>query len=86
MPRPRWESPRDSQRSGTALALRLDTGRVHRAWIVRKPSLRGDIHSLELVDEAGALMCQVFGARSPGAPQRPDWRVLVEEIAGEFGA
>jgi putative hemin transport protein len=57
--------------------LHLRADRVAGAWVVRKPSLRGDVHALELYDAAGGAVAQVFGARPPGEVERSDWRGLV---------
>ena len=47
------------------------------AWVVRKPSAHGDIHSLELYDAGGELAAQVFGHRPARGEERADWRALV---------
>lgn len=57
--------------------LHLRTDRVAGAWAVRKPSVNGAIHSVELYDAAGELACQVFGHRRAGGTERADWRALV---------
>ncbi|WP_111430670.1 ChuX/HutX family heme-like substrate-binding protein [Rhodobacteraceae bacterium DSL-40] len=56
--------------------LHLREDRIASAWVVRKPSRRGDIHSLELFDAAGEIICQIFGERPPGGTERADWRAL----------
>lgn len=61
--------------------LHLDTARLSGAWVVRKPSVNGEIHSLELYDAAGDLACQIFGHRLAGGVERPDWRALVTGLA-----
>ncbi len=62
-------------------SLHLREDRIASAWIVRKPSIRGDIHSLELFDAADDCICQVFGARAPGEGERADWRDLVSDLS-----
>lgn len=57
--------------------LHLRTDLVAGAFVVRKPSVNGEIHALELYDAAGELACQVFGHRAAGGTERPDWRALV---------
>ncbi|MFO1141604.1 MAG: ChuX/HutX family heme-like substrate-binding protein [Amaricoccus sp.] len=57
--------------------LHLHTDRVATAWAVRKPSVNGEIHSVELYDTAGELACQLFGHRQAGGTERADWRALV---------
>jgi putative hemin transport protein len=61
--------------------LHLREDRVDSAWIVRKPSVRGDVHSLELFDRDGFCFAQVFGERPPGETERNDWRALVAGLA-----
>lgn len=61
--------------------LHLREDRVASAWIVRKPSVRGDIHALELFDGSGDCICQVFGARAPGEGERSDWRELLAGLS-----
>jgi putative hemin transport protein len=62
------------------LHLRQDL--VTAAAVVRKPSVMGDIHALELFDAAGELAAQVFGTRPPREGERPEWRRLVTSLAG----
>ena len=57
--------------------LHLREDRVAAAWVVRKPSANGDIHSLELYDASGELAAQFFGHRPPRGEERADWRALV---------
>lgn len=61
--------------------LHLREDRIAAAWVVRKPSLRGDVHALELYDTTGFAFAQVFGARPPGEREREDWRALVVGVA-----
>ncbi|MFT3973757.1 MAG: ChuX/HutX family heme-like substrate-binding protein [Amaricoccus sp.] len=61
--------------------LHLRTDLVASAWVVRKPSVNGEIHSLELCDAAGELVCQIFGHRVAGGVERDDWRALVTGLA-----
>jgi putative hemin transport protein len=60
--------------------LHLRWDRIAAAWVVRKPSLRGDVHSLELYDAEGFCFCQIFGERKPGESEREDWRRLTAEL------
>ncbi len=61
--------------------LHLREDRVVSSWVVRKPSVHGDIHSLELFDAAGEAVAQIFGDRSSGGVERPDWRAVVTGLA-----
>ncbi len=63
-----------------AFNLHLRQDRIAAAWIVRKPSVNGDIHALELYDAAGTNICQIFGQRLAGSREREDWRELVTSL------
>ncbi|MEM9360439.1 MAG: ChuX/HutX family heme-like substrate-binding protein [Pseudomonadota bacterium] len=60
--------------------LHLREDRVAAAYVVRKPSARGDIHSLELFDEHGLCFVQAFGERKPGESEREDWREVLGRL------
>ena len=64
-----------------AFNLHLREDRIASAWIVRKPSVNGDIHSLELYDATGTVFCQIFGQRHAGERERGDWRALAAGVA-----
>lgn len=64
--------------------LHLRPDRIAGLWLVRKPSMHGEILGLEAVDGDGGLIVQIFGARAPGQSVPPGWRVLVEDLAGEL--
>ena len=61
--------------------LHLRSDLVSSAWVVRKPSVNGEIHALELYDATGEIACQIFGLRHAGGTERPDWRALVTGLA-----
>lgn len=61
--------------------LHVREDRIASAWVVRKPSVNGDIHSLELYDGDGECFAQIFGQRSAGMTERSDWRGLVATLA-----
>jgi len=63
--------------------LHLREDHIASAWAVRKPTSDGLVCSLELFDDKGVLICQFFGERKPGQPERCDWRTLLESLAGE---
>ena len=60
--------------------LHLRSDLVDEAWVVRKPSARGDVHALELFDADGFCFAQFFGERKPGTTERDDWRALVTAL------
>lgn len=66
--------------------LHLRTDLVAGSWAVRKPSVNGDIHALELYDAAGGLIFQVFGHRPAGGTEREDWRRLVTSLPSTTSA
>lgn len=53
--------------------LHLDTSGLAHAFVVRKPTEDGDVHSLELFADDGTLVAQLFGARKPGIPEDTAW-------------
>lgn len=57
------------------LHLKLDD--IASAWVVKKPTSDGLIHSLEIFDAAGNLVVQFFGKRKPGMPELAAWTELV---------
>jgi putative hemin transport protein len=61
--------------------LHLREAGVAAAWRIVKPTEDGAVTSVELLDAAGEVIALLFGARKPGVPERPDWRVLVAEVA-----
>ncbi|HMR51846.1 MAG TPA: ChuX/HutX family heme-like substrate-binding protein [Amaricoccus sp.] len=63
--------------------LHLREDRIAEAFVVRKPSVNGDIHSLELYDEGGEVIVQVFGLRRAGERERADWRALVTGLGAD---
>ncbi|WIY52926.1 ChuX/HutX family heme-like substrate-binding protein [Devosia sp. YIM 151766] len=58
--------------------LRLD--QISCAWAVRKPTQDGVLTSIELFDEAGDPILQMFGRRGRGQAERDDWRMLAEKL------
>lgn len=59
--------------------LHLRTDLIASAWVVRKPTVDGDVTSVEIYDAEGDLIIQFFGERKPGSVERDDWRALVAE-------
>lgn len=60
--------------------LHLRQDRIHRSWIVEKPTEDGIVTSLELFDDNGDQIATVFGARKPGIPEDPSWAQLINEF------
>ncbi|MFT4022831.1 MAG: ChuX/HutX family heme-like substrate-binding protein [Flavihumibacter sp.] len=64
------------------LHLKLDA--IHSSWLVKKPTVDGTIHSLEVFDAAGEMIVQFFGKRKPGIPELDNWREGIQSIAGRL--
>lgn len=58
--------------------LRLD--HIAQAWVVRKPTDKGHVTSLEVYDANEQLIVQFFGKRIEGQDERSAWRALVEGL------
>lgn len=58
------------------LHLRLDG--IASVWHVVKPSVDGDINSLEIYDKDGEMIVQFFGKRKPGIPELEQWREVLK--------
>ena len=63
------------------LHLRQDL--VAAAAVVRKPSVMGDIHALELFEASGEIAVQFFGTRPPQGAEDPEWRRLLAGLASD---
>lgn len=61
--------------------LHLKTGDVDSAWLVKKPTADGVVHSIELFDKQGQLIVQFFGKRKPGSAELENWRDGVLALA-----
>ncbi len=60
------------------LHLRLD--HIAETWMVKKPTVDGLVHSLEVFDAEGNLIVQFFGKRKPGSPELPEWTHFITSI------
>ncbi len=59
--------------------LHLRDDAVKEAWVVRKPTTDGVVTAVELYDDRGGQIMQVFGKRKPGTPELDAWRLAVEK-------
>jgi len=50
------------------------------AWHVTKPTVDGEVNSLELFDKSGELVALLFGERKPGKPEVEAWRALAYRL------
>jgi putative hemin transport protein len=60
--------------------MHLRQDQIVSAWVVRKPTVDGDVTSLELFDHSGALILMLFGQRKPGTPENIQWRSLLDRL------
>ncbi|MFK7931399.1 MAG: hemin-degrading factor [Myxococcota bacterium] len=63
-----------------AFNLHADRDGLARAWVVRKPTDRGLVLSLEVFSEEGVLLVQMFGQRTEDQSQRPSWHERLERL------
>jgi len=54
---------------------------IEGAWVVRKPTRDGDVHSLECYDAAGDVVCYLFSKRKEGQFESEAWRTLLHGLA-----
>lgn len=53
---------------------------IHSVWVVRKPTIDGDITSLEIFDVHGENVALFFGKRGYGKAERPQWARLLADL------
>ena len=58
--------------------LRLDG--IAAVWLVKKPTVDGLVHSIEVYDAQGNTIVQFFGKRKPGIPESEAWRSILNFI------
>ena len=63
--------------------LHLREDHIASAFLVKKPTSDGLVHSLELFDAAGSTIAMLFGERKPGQVERADWRALLASLSPE---
>jgi putative hemin transport protein len=56
--------------------LRLDG--IAAIWLVKKPTVDGLVHSIEVYDAQGNTIVQFFGKRKPGIPESEVWRSILD--------
>ena len=60
--------------------LHLREDMIDSAWVVRKPTVDGDVTSLELYNVNGEVIAYLFGARKPGQAENLAWRKKVNAL------
>ncbi|GAB5466598.1 MAG: hemin-degrading factor [Candidatus Kapaibacteriales bacterium] len=66
--------------------LHLNLEGVQETWHVVKPTVDGDVNSVELYDKDGELIVTFFSSRKPGTPEREIWREILEEVTNAVSA
>jgi len=66
------------------LHLREDS--IASTWLVKKPTVDGLVHSLELFDARGDTIAMFFGERKPGHAERCEWRQILAQLTPEVQA
>ena len=60
--------------------LHLDMSKIAQVWVVRKPTEDGEVTAIEVFNEMGEIIVQLFGKRKPGIPELEEWRELVASL------
>lgn len=60
--------------------LHVRENQIEQAWVVRKPTVDGIVTSLELFDDKGRQILQMFGERKPNNPELTEWAKLCAEL------
>ena len=63
--------------------LHLREDHIATAYLVKKPTSDGLVHSVELFDANGETIAMLFGERKPGQAERCDWRELLASLSPE---
>ncbi|WP_290796995.1 ChuX/HutX family heme-like substrate-binding protein [Flavihumibacter sp. UBA7668] len=68
----------------TDFNLHLKMAAVSSAWLVKKPTVDGLVHSIEIFDSPGEMVVQFFGKRKPGLPAAANWRNGILQLVERF--
>ncbi len=60
--------------------LHLLEDNIASAWVVKKPTVDGDVTSVELFDANGETITQIFGKREEGQPENEQWRSFTQGL------
>lgn len=61
--------------------LHVHLPQIHSVWVVRKPTIDGEITSLEIFDSRGENVALFFGKRGYGKSERPQWTHLLSGLS-----
>ena len=65
--------------------LHLREDGIGQIWVVKKPTVDGMVHSLEIYTEEGDTMVMIFGKRKPGQTELPQWVEIIEQLKLDEG-
>ena len=60
--------------------MHLNEEVIDKAFVVHKNTVDGLVSALELFDKKGDMVCQFFGLRKPGIPQKEAWKELLDSL------
>lgn len=60
--------------------LHLDNSEIAEVYVVKKPTVDGLVHAVEVFNKNGDFIVQFFGKRKPGIPELDGWKTLVEQL------
>jgi putative hemin transport protein len=60
--------------------LHLRTDAIYETWVVKKPTVDGLVHSIEVFGPDKELIVQFFGKRKPGIPELKEWAEYVNGL------
>lgn len=60
--------------------MHLNLDEITDTWVVKKPTLDGEVTSIECFNKDRELMVQFFGLRKPGKPELEEWKALIQSL------
>lgn len=60
--------------------LHLKKSLIDSAWVVTRPTVDGNVTSVELFDKEGETLVSFFGKRKEGQPELPAWRKITDSL------
>jgi len=63
--------------------LHLVESAIAESWVTRKPTKDGFVTSLELFATDGTQIAQLYGQRTEGQPEQPQWREQIAALHNE---
>lgn len=64
----------------TQFILHVQEPLIAESWVTRKPTDRGMVTSLELFAADGTQIAQLYGQRTEGNPEQPQWRNQINRL------